>query len=355
MACSPALVVDAFPPSERGQALGLVGTVVASGLTTGPVIGGLILDHLSWRYIFFINIPIGVAATLAGAAVMKGTPADRGRPEPMDTPGSLFLMVTLCSFLVFLTHLNRWSLFSLPMMTAAGLTLAAGLGFVRTEINSRYPLADPALTKIRLFVFPVLSAFLLFAALFTIVFLMPFYLTHPLGLSPSATGAVMITPFLMLFFLSPVSGSLYNRIDSRTMCTLGAAVLALSLFSFRLLDPCAHTASVIWRLALAGTGTAMFIPPNSAAAMTAIPARQRGVASGAVALVRNFGMVFGVATASLVFNTLFTRQNGGQPFAGYTPEMAGIFMNAFHAAMAGGGILALLGVGVSWMRGNDRP
>ncbi|MFH1155633.1 MAG: MFS transporter [Pseudomonadota bacterium] len=355
MACSPALVVDAFPPAERGKALGLVGTVVASGLTTGPVIGGLILDHLSWRYIFFINIPIGLAATLAGAAIMKGTPADTGIKEPLDTLGSLFLILTLGGFLVFMTHINQWPLDSPFMLISAVLCLASGVGFVRTELTSPFPLIDPGLMRIRLFVFPVLAAALMFASLFTIVFLMPFYLTHPMGLSASATGVVMITPFLVQFFLSPVTGSLYNRTGSRILCTLGMVLMACALFSFTMLKARVPVASIIWRLAMAGFGTALFIPPNSAAAMTSIPARRRGIASGAVALVRNFGMVFGVALAGLVFDTTFSRLNSGQTFTHYTPEMAGPFMTALGAAMSAGALLAFLGVVVSWMRGPEKP
>ena len=187
MACSPALLVDAFPARERGRALGMIGAVVAAGLTTGPVVGGIILEYFSWRYIFYINIPIGMAAALGGMMILKGIPSPGGSGEPMDIKGSVLLIVLLSGFILFMTQLSKWGGLSLPSLSCAVTAVLAGLGFAMNESRTPYPLFDMALLKIRLFLFPVIGAALLFAALFVMVFLMPFYLTYPCGFPASKT------------------------------------------------------------------------------------------------------------------------------------------------------------------------
>jgi EmrB/QacA subfamily drug resistance transporter len=355
MACSPALIVDTFPERERGKALGMVGAVVAAGLTAGPVAGGILLELFTWRFIFYINIPIGIGATIAGFIILRGTRADHGNLEPMDKTGSLLLAVSLVCLLTVITHLNDWSFLSARTMGFLLASLMAGLGFIWNEIRSPYPLFDPSLLKIRLFVLPVIASAILFGALFIIVFMMPFFLVHPCGLTASGAGLVMITPFVLLFFISPVAGALYNRTGSRLPCTLGMALLALALFSFTRIDACSGTTAVVWRLALAGMGISLFVSPNSTAAMGAIPANRRGIASAAVATARNLGMVVGVALAGLIFTGTFTSLNHGIPFKIYTPDVKPFFMAGFHRAMAAGSLMACLGGVLSFLRGDDWP
>lgn len=355
MACSPALIVDTFPIRERGKALGMVGAVVAAGLTAGPVAGGILLDLFSWRFIFYINIPIGIGATLAGTLILRQPRTDHGKLEPLDKTGSLLLAVSLVCLLVVLTHLNQWQVFSTKTLGFLLAFALAGLGFVRHEAQTPHPLFDPALLKIRLFVLPVITSAILFGSLFVIVFMMPFYLVHPCGLSAAATGLMMVTPFILLFFISPVSGALYNRTGSRVPCTLGMALLALALFAFTRIAPSDGLAAIVWRLVLAGTGTALFVSPNSTAAMGAIPANRRGIASAAVATARNLGMVMGVAVAGLIFTGTFTSLNHGTPFQTYSSSVEPMFMAGFHRAMAAGAFMACLGSILSFLRGDDRP
>lgn len=355
MACSPAIIIDIFPPKERGKALGMMGTVVAAGLTAGPMAGGILLDLFSWRSIFYINIPIGLFALIAGYYILNNTSADKGNNEPLDKKGSILLVICVCSFIIVLTHLGTWNIFDLKSISLFALSFIALLFFVKTEAKSDYPLFDPALLKIKLFLFPVISASILFAALFTIIFLMPFYLTYPGNYSASSTGFIMITPFIFLFFFSPVAGFMYDKIGSRWLCTIGISLLTISLASFVLIDNSLHLISVLWRLALAGTGTALFISPNNTAAMNSIPLSKRGIASGAVATSRNIGMVIGIAIASLIFSTTYSNLTGGASLENYTPEMNLFFLTGFKRAMAAGAIIAVPGIFFSYMRGDDKP
>ncbi len=355
MACSPAMIVDAFPVQERGRALGMIGAVVAAGLTTGPVVGGILLQYLSWRFIFYLNIPIGIAAAFGGLFVLDNIVSDNQGGEPMDKVGSILLVIMLAGLIVFLTQMSRWGVMSISSLCSAGLFFVGGVGFVVTEAKSRYPLFDLELLKIRLFVFPVIGASILFAALFVIIFMMPFYLTYPCGFSASKTGLVMIIPFLFLLVVSPVSGSLYDRFGSRRLCMTGMSVLTASLVSLTSLEPSMGTGSILWRIALAGIGTALFVSPNNTVIMGCVPPARRGIASGATATARNLGMVVGVALAGLVFSSSFAGLTNGSSLENYQASMEPFFMIGFTRTMVMGAVLSGVGIGITFARGREKP
>ncbi|MEN8211770.1 MAG: MFS transporter [Thermodesulfobacteriota bacterium] len=353
MACSPALIVDVFPEKERGKALGMIGAVVAAGLTTGPAIGGVLLEYLSWRYIFYINIPIGFAAAFGALSVLKGDYAAKGSDEPMDKSGSFLLIICLSSLIVFMTQLSRWGLISILSLLFAGAFVMAGIGFVLNEKKTKFPLFDMKLLEIKLFLFPVISSAVLFAALFVIVFMMPFYLTYPCGFSASKTGGIMIVPFLFLLFFSPAAGILYNKFRSRSLCMTGMGILTLSLVSLMTIHPSMGVVSILWRIALAGLGTALFISPNNTAIMSSVPLQRRGTASGAVATSRNLGMVIGVALAGLIFSTSFAALTKGANLENYLAVMEPFFMISFKRTMAMGAVLSVIGLFITYARGKE--
>ena len=354
MACSPALVVDIFPSSERGRALGMVGTIVAVGLTAGPPLGGLIVNLLSWRVIFYINIPIGIIAAILASQILKGGKGDITRSESFDWNGAWMLAVCFCSFIIATTLVSAHRLSFYKILGLVGVSVLSGAWFFRIETHTPYPIFNPSLLSIRMFMLPVLSAAIVFIALFTMVFLMPFYLVYPCNLTIDRAGFMMVIPFILFFFISPLSGILSDRIGSRILCTLGMLFLSAGLFSLSQLTASAGYVSIAWRLSLTGIGTAVFIPPNSAAAMSAIPPERRGIAGGTVATARNLGMVIGVALAGLTFNTVFSSLTGEPGLKIYKPEFESAFMTAFQYAMLIGGAVAGLGAFVSFLRGADR-
>ena len=352
MACSPALVVDVFPEAERGRSLGMVGMVVATGLTTGPALGGLILEHFSWRVIFFINIPIGIGVTAAALPILKGM-SQRLPDESLDWVGALLLAVCFGTFIAGLSHIHDWGPTSIPFGVTASLFVVSTALLIRVESRSTHPIITASLLRIRLFMWSVSAAAILFMGLFFITFLMPFYMVNPLGFSMSRVGATMTIPFVFQFFIAPISGTLSDRMGSRVLCTIGMALLAGALLLLSRLTAEATVVDIAWRLALTGIGVAVFISPNSAAAMSAVPARHRGIASGSVATARNLGMVIGVATAGLVFNGTFRQLNQGRDLQVYTAALENAFMGAFQRAMLIGAVIAALGIVVSYLRGGE--
>ncbi len=353
MSCTQAIIVDAFPESERGKALGTLGAVVASGLMVGPPLGGWILHIASWPFIFWVNIPIGIVTALVANRLLKSGRVDTVRRESFDGWGALLLAVSTASLLAAVTHGYDWGYGSALFLSLTGLSLASGAALVRQERRSRYPLISPSLLRIRLFTLPVLAVMILFAGLFTIIFLMPFFLMEPCGFSARETGLLMVTPFVFLFLFAPVSGALSDRFGSRWLCTLGMVILTTAFVLLSRLSPDFSKLQIAWRLAVSGIGVAIFIAPNNAAAMSAVPPRYMGVAAGTVATLRNLGMVIGIALSGTIFNTVFHALSGGRLLKVYTPALQPIFMTAFRYAMMSGVVLGAAGIVVAFLRGPD--
>ncbi|GBC62237.1 MFS transporter [Desulfonema ishimotonii] len=354
MSCNQAILTETFPAAERGKALGMLGAVVASGLTAGPVLGGWIIHFFSWQTIFYINIPIGLLTALAGNRILRGGKADRVRAETFDRSGALLLAISVSTFVYILTHGYDLGYTSYPMLLLGGAFIVSAAGFVYGLFSVPHPIIVPSLLGIRLFIFPVLATMILFAGLFTMIFLMPFYLINPCGFSPKMTGYIMVTPFMCLFIFSPIAGVLSDRIGSRLLCTAGMGILTFSFFYLARLMPDSSPPDIAGRLALFGLGTAAFTAPNNVTIMSAVPREHMGIAAGTVATVRNMGMVLGIALSGAVFNNVFYRLSGGLSLKVYQPQLEPIFMDAFRYAMTAGGLVAGIGIIISFLRGPEK-
>ena len=352
MACTPALIADNFPPEERGMAMGMIGAVVASGLTVGPALGGLILEHFSWHWIFFINLPVGLGAIFAATRVLKESQA-QGPRESFDWKGALLLALAFGSFTMAISMGKDLGWTSAPVLSLMAAFLVGSALFVLMEFRASHPLVDLGLFKIRLFAMAISAASTLFVSLFCLIFLMPFYLKYPGGFSDAGAGGMLVVPFLFMLVGAPVFGSLFDRLGSRLLCTIGLTLLSLSLFSFVIMEPTTRVFPVFWRLALAGLGTSLFASPNNAAAITSVPGNRRGIASAIIATARNMGMVVGIAVASTVFASVYTSAYPGQTLEGYSTQNLDGFMTAFHRAMLCGGIAAATGALLSALRGRE--
>ena len=353
MSCSQALVVDAFPENERGRALGTIATVVAAGLTSGPAIGGFILTHFEWWVIFAVNIPVGLTVAILASRILKGTESDTRREEPFDLLGGLLIALACGTLFTALTHGHAWGYGSLRVLGLTGIGVTLIAIFIAHEKRVPYPILDPSLFHDRTFRLPVMSAISLYTALFTMVFLMPFYLIFPMGYSEAQVGTVMMIPFALLFVVPPLSGALADRMGSRILCVMGLAILSLAL---TLLAWPSHTTAfppIAFKLALSGFGIALFLPPNNTTIMSSVPPFRRGVASSVVGAARNLGMVMGVALAGAVFNHTYTALSGAQGLSTYTPAMEGPFLTAFRYALFCGAATAAIGSVLAWLRGPE--
>jgi MFS family permease len=312
----------------------------------------MILQFFPWPVIFYINVPVGVAAALATLKVLKRG-SETMSQETFDWLGSILLVVCFTALLILLSRGREFGYASPPTLALAGVFLLSATCLIVQERRTPYPIVEPGLFTNRLFSFSIAAAVTLFISLFTITFMMPFYLVNPAEFPAAKTGGVLVIPFFFLFIGAPLAGAMSDRIGSRLLCTLGMCILAFSLLAFAWMPASKDVWPIAWRLAIAGIGMATFTSPNSAAAMSAVIPQRRGIAAALVATARNFGMVFGVAATAVIFNVSFQKASGGQSLQNYHPGMEAAFMIAFHHAMLWGATVALSGAVLSALRGKE--
>lgn len=350
MAAGPAIITAAFPPFERGKALGINGMMVGVGLALGPVLGGILVRMLGWHSIFYINVPIGIIGTWWAMRILPQPGALQGTRK-FDLVGAGTLFVTLFCLLLALSRGETWGWLSGTVLTLWAVGIAAFLSFLLAEVRVPDPMVDLSLFQLRLFSAANASALLNFMAQFSVTFLIPFYLQQTLGMPPNTAGMVMLAAPAVMLFLAPVSGSLSDRFGSRWLAPLGMAIIAVALLLLSNLTAASSAIDIIWRLALVGAGAGIFQSPNNSAIMGSVPPRRLGLASGMLATMRNIGMVLGIAISGAVFTTRY-----GQYLAGVNVGQVSVpeaYMLAVRDAFRVGALLALLGVITSLVRGEE--
>jgi EmrB/QacA subfamily drug resistance transporter len=339
MAVGFAIVTAAFPPLERGKAMGIFGICIAVGLGLGPTLGGLIADNLSWRYVFFINVPIGIVSVLWGQRIIPKGAANPG--QRLDWPGALITLVFLSSLLLYANRGEDWGWLSSSCIILLAVAVVSGVAFVFVEKRSAQPMLNLALFNNRRFSFASLSALLSFMALYAVVFLTPFYLVFVLHYSILKVGLVMAASPVATLFIAPASGVLSDRIGTRGFAFCGMAITALGMYFLSGLDSSAGAWDVIWRLVVVGAGMGMFQSPNNSAVMGSVPPWHLGIASGVLAAVRNVGMVLGLAVAGAVLYNVAPVAASLRPGA-FNPADIQEFLDGLRWAYISG--LALAGI-----------
>jgi EmrB/QacA subfamily drug resistance transporter len=341
---SPAILTGNFPAEQRGQALGLQATMTYLGLTVGPSLGGWLTDQFSWRAVFLINVPIGVIAI---ALSMLFIPAEREKKsaEPFDIPGAVLFLAGLSALLLGLNQASEWGWGSPAVIALIALAVIFLGVFIRVENRKTSPMLDLSLFRRRLFAFASASALLNYICLYSVIFLMPFYLIQGRGLTTGQAGLLLTAEPLIMAISAPLSGTLSDRIGSRLLSTVGMTIMAVGLFLLSRLTPTSPTVFVLVALAVCGLGTGIFISPNTNALMGSAPKNRQGIASGVLATARNSGMVLGIGMAGTVFATVQAVQIAG----GASPSQALFF--AISASFTISAILAASGIFVSAGRG----
>jgi EmrB/QacA subfamily drug resistance transporter len=299
---APAIVTGNFPPEQRGRAFGLVATMTYLGLTVGPSLGGWLTHAFGWRTIFYINVPVGMLAlTLSWRFIPKDAPAESGKR--FDILGAAVFMAGLTSLLLGLNKGAKWGWTSAPVLGLLLGSLVLLFVFIQIERRSPAPMLDLRLFRIPLFSTSAISAVLNYICVYSITFLLPFYLIQGRGLNPAQAGLLLTVQPILMAISAPISGALSDRIGSRGPGMVGMGVLAGGLLILSRLG----TDSSLWLVALglvvAGLGTGTFISPNTSALMGAAPRSRQGIASGVQGAARNFGMVLGIGLAGAIFTT----------------------------------------------------
>ena len=302
-AIGPAIISDTFLPNERGQALGLMGAIVAAGSSAGPVAGGLLLGKFGWPSIFFVNVPIGLIAIWRAWVVLPVTP--KLPRQRFDLVGAGLFLVGVTTLLIGLDFGPEpdygWN--DPVVLTLLGVGAGLLVGFFVQESRTPEPMLQLSLFRNRPYTSAILAALLAFVASGANLFVIPFFLQQLLGFAPQTAGLILLAGPLTLSIVAPIGGYLSSRVSIRWLASVGLMIAATGYFAFSFLRADWGWPDVVWRSALVSMGFALFQSPNSSSALNSAPLAQRGVASSLIAFMRNLGFVMGIALAAAVWYT----------------------------------------------------
>ena len=306
---SPAILTKSFPSEQRGKVLGLQATMTYLGLTVGPSFGGWLASVAGWQAVFYINFPIGILAIWLS---LMSIPTDKAHKpnERFDWLGAVLFMIALSALLLGLNQGHNWGWSSSPILILLGGSVALFMLFYhveRTEIN---PMLDLSLFSKRRFTLTASSAVLNYIGVYSVIFLMPFYLIQGRMFTTAEAGLLLTAQPVVMAIVAPLSGTLSDRWGTRWPTVIGMAILTVGLFFLALLGPESSTRTIALSLGVMGLGTGMFISPNNSALMGAAPRHRQGIAAGILATARNFGMVLGVGISGSIFTTLISHGAG---------------------------------------------
>ncbi|MGH2484476.1 MAG: MFS transporter, partial [Ktedonobacterales bacterium] len=337
MAISPAMITRAFPASERGRALGLNALTVAVGASAGPSIGGVLTQVASWRWIFYINVPIGIIGVFLTFRLLTEPMRPRRSGQRFDPAGAGLLSIGMIALVLALSFGQQLGWQSRNVIGLFAVSVVVFVLFLLIEKRVRQPIVDLKLFRSRLFSAALISSFLSFLALFAVTFLLPFYLEQLRGFEPEKAGFLLTPVPLTISVIAPFSGWLSDRFGSQLLSSLGLAIGSVGLFFLSNLSPHASLFAIIWPLIITGFGQGLFQSPNNSAIMGAVPRERLGVASGFLATVRVLGQSLSVAVAGAIFATTGGAAAGGALIHHVTgPHLSALettFIQAFHAAL----------------------
>jgi EmrB/QacA subfamily drug resistance transporter len=349
-----ALLVQAFPIEERGRALGAFGAMVGVGLAVGPPLGGLIVAHASWRWIFFLNLPLGL---LSWALLKRRVPPDSvpaGAPK-VDFIQPVLWASGLAGLMLALTRgpESGWT-DPLVLACAAGGALLLG-AFLVAQSGSRDPLLP-----LDLVVGPLGAAvsltFLGQLLSVSVGFHMPLVLEETGGLSAAQSGAWLAVLPVAALFCAPVAGRLADRLGARTLTVTGMALSAIGMWLLANLGAMPAGVRLAAGLTLIGVGQGLFAVPNASALLTLVPHERLGLASGLQSTTRNLGLAAGVAFTGAMVTARYHAHAGTPLHLGAAGGVdRGAFVLATHETFTALALLGLLATWLAWRVRAGRP
>jgi EmrB/QacA subfamily drug resistance transporter len=356
-ALGAAIVAQIFPPHERGRALGFVGTAVLLGVSLGPSVGGLLIDFAGWRWMFLVNIPVGIVTI---AVVARFVPALAGVPSRgrFDGAGTLLFAAALSSFALALTWGQRDGFSTTLVLSLFALAAVTLIAFLYTENKVAAPLLDLHMFRNAPFASGLLMGNLVFIVIGGTGFLMPFYLETVAHFSPAKVGLLLAIAPVVGGTVAPFGGALADRIGPRRVLLAGLLLLGGGCFLLATLPEQVTVWGFALRVVPVGIGLGMFNAANNSSVLNAVPREQLGVASGLLSLMRTLGQTTGVPLIAALFGVVaLSHANHGAHEALLTLPASSL-VHGMRWAFVAAGLLALAGAAVCvWLlrTGEDVP
>ncbi len=301
MPLSLSLIADAFPPEERGKALGIWSAISMSGLALGPIVGGFIVEHWSWQWIFLINVPIGLAAFIFTVAVVRES-RDTSGDVTIDVPGTVTvsLAVGLLTWGLIKAGEEGWGSTEVALSLLASLVAFAA--FVAIEQRVRKPMVPLGLFKSRMFTGANITALVTAFLISGLAFTGTMYFQNIHDYSPIKAGVTMLPMVAVMMGLAPIAGSLVGRVQIRNLILFGLLLASIGAFMYRRADVDATFLDILPGMLLVGAGMSFLFGPMTTGVINSVPATQVGVGSAVNGAIRETGFAFGVAVLGALAN-----------------------------------------------------
>jgi EmrB/QacA subfamily drug resistance transporter len=330
------IITATFPPRHRGTALGIWAGVSSLALAIGPLVGGLLTEHVNWNWIFFINVPIGLGALLL-AQVLVEESRDTSVEQRPDVPGLAASGIGLFALTYGFIEANAYGWSSGRIVGAFLVGAAALSAFVGLELRQRVPMLDLSLFKDRTFSGANTAMFFVGLAMLGTFFYVSLYMQNVLGYSPVETGAAFLPLTVLFCLVAPRAGKLSDRFGSRALITVGMTLLSIMLTYFSQLGAHASFWTLLPGLSIGGIGLAMSMTPTTAAVMRSVPVAKAGVGSAVLSSMRQVGGSLGIA----ILGAVVASGTSKSLRLGNPPEIA--YLHGFHTALKVAALLALAG------------
>jgi EmrB/QacA subfamily drug resistance transporter len=313
------ILSEAFPPERRGMIVGVYGGLAGLAVAAGPLVGGAVTEGLDWQWIFWINVPIGVAAALLAIRVL---PESYGAPARLDLPGVGLVSAGAVGLVWGLVRAGEVGWSSVETLVALIVGTALLVAFCLWEERAREPLLPMRLWRLRAFAAGNATTFLT-GSTFAAAFLIAQYFQFALGYSPLETGVRLLPWFATPMFVAPVAGAISDRVGHRPVMALGMFLQTLGFVwvaSTASLSP-SYT-EIVLALLVAGSGISMVLPTAPTAVLNSVAPHEMGKASGINNMMQRFGAVFAIAIGSTVFAAYGSLDSPGQVADGFKPAFA---------------------------------
>jgi EmrB/QacA subfamily drug resistance transporter len=330
------IITATFPPRQRGTAIGIWAGVSAMALAIGPLVGGLLTEHVNWNWIFFINVPVGVFGLVATPLLVDES-RDTSLNQRPDVPGLATSGVGLFALTYAFIEANAHGWGSGPILAAFGVAAVALAAFVVLETHQRAPMLDLSLFRNRTFSGANTAMLLVGLAMFGTFFYVSLYTQNVLGYSPVQAGAAFLPMTLLVMTIAPQAGRLSDRLGSRWLVGGGMTLLAVMLLYFSTLGANATFWNLLPAFLIGGTGMALTMTPTTAAAMSSVPVDKAGVGSAVLNSMRQVGGSLGIAVMGAVVASV----TASSLTAGDTQRIA--FLHGFHDSLRIASGIALAG------------
>ena len=352
MPATLSIITHAFPASERGKAIGTWAGVSALALSIGPVVGGFLTEYVSWRAIFFINLPVAAGAVTACLFAVRES-RDDSVDRTVDYPGVVALTAGLTAIVLALIEGNKWGWGSTEIVSLLVGGFIALAIFVAIELRSRVPMVEFALFRTRQFIGANLVAFIITFAMMGTFFFMAIYLQDILGYGALEAGVRFLPTTMVIAVIAPIAGRLSDRLGPVWPMSVGLAVLSTSMFMFSSIDVHTTYSGLLVPFILMGAGIAMVMSPMSTAAMNAVQVQKAGVASGILQMSRMVGASVGVAATGAIFQHELGSAFNPAALATGSEAARATFVDALASAMllAAGVVVVGFVVSVTLLRG----